>query len=96
MFETTDILLSRIMSKHKVQGLLILEKMTNVIIQTTLDHETAISYAVIVKDFLKSAEKLASTISSTDILQFIRMKMQMYELMIVPGSEYLLIVIVST
>ncbi|KAG4305118.1 hypothetical protein PORY_001288 [Pneumocystis oryctolagi] len=110
MFDTVESLLSRILSRHRVQGLLIFEKTTDTIIQTTLSHETAILCAKTIKSLLNSAEILAENVSSTDVLQFIRIKMQMCELMIVPGSkkrqnchylyitgsEYLLVVMVST
>ncbi|KTW32057.1 uncharacterized protein T551_00739 [Pneumocystis jirovecii RU7] len=95
MFETAETLLSRILTRQRVQGLLVLEKTTDTIIQTTLSQEIATSCAEIIKSMLNSTEALMLNLASTDVLQFIRMKMQMHELMIVPGPEYLLVVMVS-
>ncbi|KAG5520092.1 hypothetical protein PMAC_001168 [Pneumocystis sp. 'macacae'] len=73
MFETAEALLSRILTRQRVQGLLVLEKTTDTIVQTTLSQEAAASCAEIVKCILNSAETLTLNIASTiDLRQYFR------------------------
>ncbi|QSL64101.1 hypothetical protein MERGE_000256 [Pneumocystis wakefieldiae] len=95
MFGTCEELLTRIVAKHQVQGILILEKESNNIIHTTFNHETSTLYAKSIKSLFLSAETLTNNTGSNNALQFIRIKTQINEFMIVPGSDYFLVVIVS-
>ncbi|KTW30657.1 hypothetical protein T552_00372 [Pneumocystis carinii B80] len=95
MFGTCEELLTRILAKHQVQGILILERGGDNIIHTTFNYETSTSYAKSIKSMLLSAETLTNSTGSNNALHFIRIKTQTNEFMIVPGSDYFLVVIVS-
>ncbi|EMR11468.1 hypothetical protein PNEG_00483 [Pneumocystis murina B123] len=86
MFGTCEELLARILAKHQVQGILILERASDNIIHTTFNDEISTSYAKSIKSMFLSAETLTNSTKSNNTLQFIRIKTQINEFMIVPGK----------
>ncbi|GAU96178.1 hypothetical protein RvY_07663 [Ramazzottius varieornatus] len=87
-----DEILSRIKSHKGVLGVMVLTQ-DGVILRSTLDDETAASYASVVHDLVSRTRHGVRDLDPGNDLSFLRIRTKKHEIMVAPDRDYLLIVI---
>lgn len=84
---------TRIKSHKGVEGILIINKLTGVIIKTTLTEEQSKTHAVFVSSLSEKCDLMIPTLDEDDELQFLRIRTRKKEIMVATEGDFLLVVI---
>lgn len=85
--------LTRIKSHKGVEGILIMNKLTGVIIKTTLTEEQSKTHAAFLSSLSEKCDLMIPTLEEDDELQFLRIRTKKKEIMVATEGDFLLVVI---